>query len=94
MPTIVVGTAKVAPGRRGPGLMWRLLAERGARGLDVVHALGPIRLDHLGLGVAERLAQSNEDRLGMFLLEFRPDHRDALLAVGFVVRHEIGRAHV
>ena len=34
-----------------------LLAERGARGLDVVHALGPILLYHLDLGIAERLTQ-------------------------------------
>jgi hypothetical protein len=31
-----------------------LLAERGARGFDVVHALGPILLYHLGLGIGTR----------------------------------------
>jgi hypothetical protein len=29
----------------------------------------------------------------MLLLEFRLDHRDALLAIGFVVGHCRGRAH-
>ena len=37
-----------------------LLAARCTRGLDVVHALGPILLHHLGLGIAERLAQCDE----------------------------------
>src|ERR1700745_4452590 len=60
---------------------WRLLAERGTRGLDVVHALGPIRFDHFGLGIAERLAQCAEHRLRMFFLELGLDHRDALLAI-------------
>jgi hypothetical protein len=68
-----------------------LLVERGARGLDVVHALGPILLDHLGGGIAERLAQSDEHRRWMFLLEFRRDHSDALQAIGLVVRHRSSR---
>src|SRR5260370_41548384 len=57
----------------------RLFAERGARCLDVVHALGPILLRHLELGIAERVAQGDEHTLRMLLLEFRLDHRDALL---------------
>ena len=97
-----VGGASNASGGRGaprPKKMdttrsaWRLLAERGARGFDVVHALGPILLCHLGLGIAERLAQCYEQRRRMLLFEFSLDHRDALLAIGFVVRHGRGRAH-
>jgi hypothetical protein len=45
----------------------------------VVHALGPILLHHPGLGIAERLAQCDEHKCRMFLLEFRLDHHDALL---------------
>jgi hypothetical protein len=70
-----------------------LLAERRARALNVVHELGPILLYNLGLGIAERLAQCDEHRRRMLVLEFRPNHRDALLAIGFVVRQRPRCAH-